>query len=252
MFTSTTWCLTTWLWQYYENQALAGLVTRGIRTQAHGIKVNATQCLYRVFTALWYTGKQLATRTLLKASPLDYSLLARSLTLQNSLIEKNSSLFICILDNSTLTGRRREGGSAIPYVPQEFCIKVICMILKKSNGISQKGTGLRNRGRLKLVKNLPKAFEWNTDKQTLQTQVKFPCASKLWLEAEVKNSDFNTTRTVLAHKQHQAASAGSWHPLWNCPPWEQSQGYPSAQGKANNTATGERHVQKSTAGRPQD
>lgn len=207
MFTSTTWCLTTWLWQYYENQALAGLVTRGIRTQAHGIKVNATQCLYRVFTALWYTGKQLATRTLLKASPLDYSLLARSLTLQNSLIEKNSSLFICILDNSTLTGRRREGGSAIPYVPQEFCIKVICMILKKSNGISQKGTGLRNRGRLKLVKNLPKAFEWNTDKQTLQTQVKFPCASKLWLEAGEHFS--GTSRSQKQWLQHNQNGPGS-------------------------------------------
>lgn len=78
------------------------------------------------FFQLCDKGKQLASHSLLIASPLNIlCLLGVSFSKIASLKKKKSLFKICILDISTLTGKRGEGGSHIPYVPEAFCIKTL-------------------------------------------------------------------------------------------------------------------------------
>lgn len=129
--------------------------------------------------------------------------------------------------------------------------------------VSQKGSGLRNRGRLKLVKNCQRHLNGTQTskhyKHRLSSLVPLICGWQQWQNisvalAEVKNSDFNTDQKGPAHRQHHrqclqgpGTLLGSAHHKKR-----QSQGYYNVQGRATNTATSERHIQKSTARRPQN
>lgn len=128
-----------------------------IWTRARGISVQTQSNSYTQFFQLH--NREGACYAFLKQVQLITSCSASHLLNKTASLNKKISLFISTLAISTSTDRTREGWSHIPLYQRHStlrCLSRHCSDFEKeqnSSGVSQKGTGLRNRSRLKLLKN---------------------------------------------------------------------------------------------------